>query len=86
MPARVLIVLVDVFDRYRWWSGSRPAQNRAITIESAPRSSKKLLSTGTRSTCITAASTSAKTPSIGVGAATSDWNRRVACECRCQAS
>ena len=28
------------------------AQNWAITIESAPRSSKKWLSTGTRSTCM----------------------------------
>ena len=36
------------------------AQNCAITIESAPRSSKKLLSTDTRSTCRMSASTSAK--------------------------
>src|SRR4030095_6063162 len=40
------------------------AQNRAITIESAPRSSKKLLSTDTRSTCITPASTSANALSV----------------------
>ena len=40
------------------------AQNRAITIESAPRSSKKLLSTDTRSTCMTSASTSAKALSV----------------------
>src|SRR4029453_6258024 len=40
------------------------AQNRAITIESAPRSSKKLLSTETRSTCMTSASTSAKMLSV----------------------
>src|SRR6185295_7695982 len=40
------------------------AQNRAITIESAPRSSKKLLSTDTRSTCTTSDSTSAKALSV----------------------
>ena len=40
------------------------AQNRAITIESAPRSSKKLLSTDTRSTCTMSASTSAKALSV----------------------
>src|SRR5687767_13389796 len=40
------------------------AQNRAITIESAPKSSKKLLSTDTRSTCMASASTSAKTLSV----------------------
>ena len=44
------------------------AQNRAITIESAPKSSKKLLSTDTRSRPITSASTSAKMPSRGLGA------------------
>ena len=40
------------------------AQNRAITIESAPKSSKKLLSTDTRSRPITSASTSAKALSV----------------------
>src|SRR4029453_8133678 len=40
------------------------AQNRAITIESAPRSSKKMLSTETRSTFTTSASTSAKAVSV----------------------
>src|SRR6188472_803527 len=40
------------------------AQNRAITIESAPRSSKKLLSTDTCSTLMTSASTSAKALSV----------------------
>src|SRR5688500_14773174 len=40
------------------------AQNRAITIESAPKSSKNLLSTDTRSTCMASASTSAKTLSV----------------------
>jgi len=40
------------------------AQNRVITIESAPRSSKKLLSTDTRSTCMTSASTAAKVLSV----------------------
>ena len=44
------------------------AQNRAITIESAPRSSKKLLPTGTRSASTTSASTPARTfsrPAVG---------------------
>ena len=36
------------------------AQKWAITSESAPRSSKKWLSTGTCSTCMTSASTSAR--------------------------
>src|SRR5947209_5937831 len=44
------------------------AQNRAITIESAPRSSKKWLSTDTRSMRTMSASTSARLFSIGVGA------------------
>ena len=46
------------------------AQNCAITIESAPRSSKKLLSTDTRSTCTTSASTvGERTRSTGMGVA-----------------
>jgi hypothetical protein len=40
------------------------AQNCAITIESAPKSSKKLLSTDTRSTRTTSASTSANALSV----------------------
>ena len=42
------------------------AQKWAITSESAPRSSKKWLSTDTRSTRATSASTSAKTVSVPV--------------------
>ena len=42
------------------------AQNWAITIESAPRSSKKWLSTDTRSTRTTSASTSARLRSVPV--------------------
>ena len=51
------------------------AQNRAITIESAPRSSKKLLSAGTRSAPTTSASTPARTvsgPAV-VGSAYLTW-------------
>ena len=44
------------------------AQNLAITKESAPRSSKKWLSTDTRSMRRTSASSSAKTASTPVGA------------------
>src|SRR3712207_3059777 len=42
------------------------AQNWAITIESAPRSSKKWLLTDTSLTCTTPASTSAKAVSVRV--------------------
>ena len=40
------------------------AQNFAITSESAPRSSKKWPSAGTRSACITSASISARMASV----------------------
>ena len=43
------------------------AQNRAITIESAPRSSKKLLSTDTRSDTQQSARISARFLSVSVG-------------------
>ena len=46
------------------------AQNRAITIESAPRSSKKCASTGTCSTPRTPANTSANATATGAGAGT----------------
>ena len=45
------------------------AQNRAITIESAPRSSKKCASTDTFSTSSTPASTSANASATGAGGA-----------------
>src|SRR5947209_2668836 len=46
--------------RLRTW-----AQKRAMTMESAPRSSKKCASVGTRSICRTSASTSARAPCVG---------------------
>ena len=64
------------------------AQNWAITSESAPRSSKKWLSTGTRSAPQTPASTSAEGPlerraggAAGGGAAGSAAARRLIVGC-----
>ena len=75
---------------WSWGAGRRPsstpsaapsrfltrAQNCAITIESAPRSSKKLLSTGTWSTCSRSASTSARILSTGAATGATRRERR----------
>src|SRR3954454_7041684 len=52
------------------------AQKRAMTMESAPRSSKKCASVATRSTCRTSASTSARGSCVGgvVDAVLAGWS------------